>query len=339
MTEPAEGSANRISLVTPRLDAKPWGGQALRSFDFRIRDDETIGEALVTANDAEVSAGFGKGSTLGQIVASDPLRMLGERALEIVGGRALFPLLVKLIDANEDLSIQVHPNDDQAAPFDSLGKTEAWHILQAEPGSRLYLGLTDPDETEQFIAAADRLNGSSARYLRAIEAQPGATYLLPAGTVHALGAGVLVYEIQQPSAITYRLDDWGRVDASGRPREMHRDQGLAVMRPDLQPNAIDPVPVSTQTQERLVLVATQFFALERWIWHEPSNATLPDSTGPQVITVLAGTIGIGGFSLGAGESAVAWPGATELDLDSEGAIVLRGWVPDASDTYAFEGAR
>jgi mannose-6-phosphate isomerase len=322
--------------VTPRLDEKPWGGQALRQFGFPVADGQAVGEALVTSNDALVIEGFGIGSTLGEIIAADPAARLGKRAREIVGGRNLFPLLVKLIDANEDLSIQVHPDDNQAASLDRLGKTEAWRVLQARPGSRLYLGLTDPDDLSAFVAAADRLDGSSATYLRAVEAKPGETYLLPAGTVHALGAGVLVYEIQQPSDVTYRLDDWGRVDAQGRPREMHRDQGLAVLRPDLQPARIDPVPVTGQPQDRSVLVATRFFALERWQWREPGQATLPGSGGPQVLTVLSGELEAGGLRISAGQSAVVWPGGDDLTLSGDSAVVLRGWVPDESDTFAFE---
>jgi mannose-6-phosphate isomerase len=336
LTESADDNSQRISLVCPSLDAKPWGGQALRAFGFQIRDDQTIGEALITANDVIVIKGYGAGSTLGEIVALDPDRFLGARALEVVGGRALFPLLVKLIDANEDLSIQVHPNDEQAAPFDRLGKTEAWYVLQAEPGSKLYLGLTDPDALDQFVEAADRLDGSSALHLRAVEAKTGTTYLLPAGTVHALGAGVIVYEIQQPSDITYRLDDWGRVDASGQPREMHREQGLAVLRPEFQPNRIEPVAVSGQPQERHVLVANKFFALERWSWLGASKSELPVSTGPQVVTLLSGTLHAGPFNLAAGESAVVWPGDPKVALVGEDAVALRGWVPDASDTFSFE---
>jgi mannose-6-phosphate isomerase len=280
-----------------------------------------------------------RSSTLGEIIALNPESRLGARALEIVGGRALFPLLVKLIDANEDLSIQVHPDDRAAAPLDKLGKTEAWHVLRANPGSKLYLGLTNPDDLDSFISASDRRDGSSAKYLRAVAPRPGETYLLPAGTVHALGAGVLVYEIQQPSDVTYRLDDWGRVDAQGKPREMHREQGLAVLRPELQPSRISPVPVTGQPQSRSVVAASTFFALERWEWTGESNALLPISSGPQVLTVLHGELAVGDIRILAGESAVVWPSGGDLVLSSMAAILLRGWVPDESDTFSFDEVR
>jgi mannose-6-phosphate isomerase len=201
----------------------------------------------------------------------------------------------------------------------------------------LYLGLTDPDDLNAFVDAADLLDGSSAKFLRAVEAKPGETYLLPAGTVHALGAGVLVYEIQQPSDVTYRLDDWGRVDAHGRPREMHREQGLAVLRPELQPARIEPVPVAGQPQERSVLVASRYFALERCEWRMPARATLPSSDGPQVLTVLSGELEASGLRIATGQSAVVWPGGDDLVLSSDSAVVLRGWVPDESDTFDFDG--
>lgn len=333
MTDEALTGSQRISLVRPRLDGKPWGGTALRQFGMNIADGETIGEALVTANDAAVSAGFGAGRTLGEIISDDPGKRLGQPGLAIVGGRSLFPLLVKLIDANDDLSIQVHPNNQQAAPLDRMGKTEAWVVLDSRPGSRLYLGLKNTEDLEGFAAAADRLDGSSAGHLRAIPAVRNSTWLLPAGTIHALGAGVIVYEIQQPSDVTFRLDDWGRVDTLGNLREMHRAAGLAVARPELQPAAITPYRVEGAGPEREVLVACAYFALERWTWHLAAGELLPESAAPQVLTVLERSLEVGGYSLNAGESAVIWPGNGRVMLNSETAVVLRGWIPDASDTY------
>ncbi|MEJ7839361.1 MAG: type I phosphomannose isomerase catalytic subunit [Thermomicrobiales bacterium] len=334
MTDEVLTGSRRISLVRPRLDAKPWGGTALRQFGMDIADEEMIGEALVTANDAVITGGFGAGTTLGEIIADDPGHRLGELGLSIVGGRALFPLLVKLIDANQDLSIQVHPNDQQAAPLDRLGKTEAWVILDSRSDGRLYLGLQNPDDLAGFAAAAGLLDGSSASHLRSIPAAKGSVWLLPAGTIHALGAGVLVYEIQQPSDMTFRLDDWGRVDAFGNPREMHHEAGLAVARPDFQPSAIGSVRIESAGTDREVLVACRYFALERWDWHVAEGELLPESAAPQVLTVLEHSLEVGGFSLNTGESAVIWPGNGPVMLNSDNAIVLRGWIPDASDTCA-----
>lgn len=230
-----------VSVVSPRLDAKPWGGRKLEQFGLPLPEGEKIGEALVTANDAVITAGVGEGQTLGDLVAADPSGRLGPLALAAVSNKPVFPLLVKLIDAAENLSIQVHPDDILAAPLEKLGKTEAWYVLAAEHDGALYLGLEDDIDTPTFMSHARLLDGTSAGDLRRQDARLGQTWMIPAGTVHALGAGVMVYEIQQPSDVTFRLDDWGRVDAQGNPREMHLGEGEVAMRPELRPNDIPAI--------------------------------------------------------------------------------------------------
>ena len=227
-------------LLNPFLDEKPWGGRGLARFGFVLPADRPIGEALITGADARVSGGPLDGRTLGEIVAADPIVAIGERGLRLTRGLPLFPLLIKLIDARDDLSIQVHPGNENAPPG-SLGKTEAWHVLDAEPGAMLYLGLQEGVDAAELEALA-RAGRSTAHLMRRMPAVPGSTVLLPHGTVHALGAGVMIYEIQQPSAITYRFDDWGRVDSAGRSRELHLDEGFAVLDPTSRPEPVDRCP-------------------------------------------------------------------------------------------------
>jgi mannose-6-phosphate isomerase len=176
----------RVSLVIPRLDAKPWGGRKLERYGLDLPAGEPIGEALVTAGEAVVSAGDGAGQTLQELLDADPAGRLGARALEAVSSRTIFPLLAKLIDAAENLSIQVHPDDVGARSLDRLGKTEAWHILDAEPGGKLYLGLQDGVALDAFMDDARLLDGTSSADLRAIDAVVGETIIIPAGTIHAL---------------------------------------------------------------------------------------------------------------------------------------------------------
>jgi mannose-6-phosphate isomerase len=329
------GEAGRVSVVRPRLDEKPWGGRELARYGLDLPAGAGIGEALVTADEATIVSGAGAGRTLGEVVAAGP-GLLGEVASAAVHGRAVFPLLVKLIDARENLSIQVHPNDEQAVSHDRLGKTEAWHVLAAEPGASLYLGLRDGVAPEAFQEAAARLDGSSSSLLRRVEARPGATVLIPAGTVHALGAGVLVYEIQQPSDVTYRLDDWGRVDAEGNPREMHLDEGFAVMRPEARPEWIDPVDLAAREGRRHLLAACRQFALERIALPAGGGYALPRLGGPQVVTILEGSAEVGGEHLATGWSAVAWPGGAIALWAETPVVALRGWVPDlAADLPAL----
>lgn len=318
-----------VSVVQPRLDAKPWGGRRLERYGLQLPPGEVIGEALVSAGEAEVIAGSGAGRTLLDIVSADPAGMLGLVGEKVIGGRSLFPLLVKLIDARANLSIQVHPDDAQAMSRDSLGKTEAWHILAAEPGSCIYAGLREGVTMRAFQDAAGRLDGSSSALLRKMPATVNATILIPAGTVHALGAGVMVYEIQQPSDVTYRIDDWGRVDAAGKAREMHQDEGFEVMRPEARPEWIAPVAIGATEGRRHLLVTSRLFALERIVLPGGGRCPLPARSSPQVITVLEGTARVGGLALGTGNSGVVWPGGDGVWLEAATpAVALRGWVPD-----------
>lgn len=318
-----------VSKVRPRLDAKPWGGHGLQRYGFELGAQENLGEAVVTAGDVEIESGFGVGLALAEVVGSDPSSALGGVALEAVYRQSVFPLLVKLIDARQNLSIQVHPGDAAAESPARLGKTEAWYILSAEPGARLYVGLRSGVTVEQFRKAAERRDGSSADFLRSLPATVGATILLPSGTVHALGAGVVVYEIQQPSDVTYRLDDWGRLDAEGRPREMHLDEGIASIRSDLRPEFITPVAVRSTVGCRHLLTMCDKFALERHAISGGGHSSFVVEESPQTITLLQGTAHVEGISLTAGESVVVWPGKGGIMLEAATPIVaLRSWVPD-----------
>ena len=197
--------------LRPRLDAKPWGGRRLADWGIALPSDEIVGEALLTAPEATVASGDLAGASLGELAHQSPQTWIGARGLDATRGRPLFPLLIKLIDARADLSIQVHPDDHAAAAAgQATGKTEAYHILAAEPDSVLYLGLSPEVRQDDFATASLRADGSAGQLLRQITITPGMTILIPAGTLHAPGAGTVLYEIQQPSNVTYRLDDWAR---------------------------------------------------------------------------------------------------------------------------------
>ena len=315
--------------LLPRLDPKPWGGRRLARFGFALPPDEPIGEALLTAGEAVVASGYHAGRALADLVAADPVGLCGARGLVLTRGMPLFPLLVKLIDAAEPLSVQVHP-PDAAAPPGSLGKTEAWHVLDAAPGAVLYLGLNDGIGVAELEALARR-GASTAGLLRAVPAVPGETVYLPAGTVHALGAGVLIYELQQPSAVTYRLDDWGRLDAAGRPRALHRDAALDVLDPASRPDPIPPLALPTDAGERTRLVASPWFALERLALPAGASTALSGEGAPQVVTCLAGagTITTGGdpVAFAAGETVAVPAAAPAATLAATAdAVLLRGWL-------------
>lgn len=321
--------------VSPRLDGKPWGGRRLAEFGFALPPGEPIGEALITAAEAEIAAGPLAGRTLGELALADPAGVCGTRGLAVTGGRAIFPLLIKLIDAAANLSIQVHPDDAGAARRGPglLGKTEAWVVLAAEPGAVTYAGFAPGTTAEAFARRVRAERGGTADLLRRLAPRPGETLLLPAGTAHALGAGILVYEVQQPSDITYRLDDWGRLDAAGNPREMHVEAGLAAVDPALLPDPIAPVALPDAAGERELLAACRYFATER-VTLPPGGALRATAEGtPQVLTCLSG----GGTVAAAGEAVDLSPGGTVVIPAVAGAVVLRAtspwvvlrsWVPD-----------
>lgn len=319
--------------LSPRLDAKPWGGQRLADWGIALPTAEPVGEALVTAPDATVASGDLNGIPLSELARSDPQTWIGRQGLRATGGRSIFPLLIKLIDGQADLSIQVHP-DDRAAENagQGTGKTEAYFVLQAEPGSVLYLGLRPEITVEEFAAACQSADGSAARCLRQIPAEAGMTVLIPAGTPHAMGAGIVVYEIQQPSNVTYRLDDWGRVDASGTSRELHLTAGLDVLDASLRPEPGQSLSLPTTGGGRALLVATQYFALERLELEVNGVIRLAAVESPQVLTCLEGAAVVDALGwvseLTKGETMVV-PAATKVVLSGGSAsVIMRGWVPD-----------
>lgn len=335
--EMAEGSMAtpraRPIVMQPLLEEKPWGSRRLADMGLVLPETAAIGEALYTAPQAEVASGPFAGRTLGGLARSGPEAWVGERGLAVTGGQAIFPLLVKLIDATMDLSIQVHPNHAMAAATNlGTGKTEAWHILAAERESVIYAGLTSPADAEAFASACARADGSSARYLRAIPARPGMTIVVPAGTPHAIGAGILLYEIQQPSNVTFRLDDWGRTDDRGVPRALHLDLGLAAVDPASRPEPAPRVTLREDAPRRELLAATRYFALERIALEGNEHLLLPPAKSPSVLTCLAGSAliesGDGSERLAIGQTAIVLAGCAATLRARQGGLLLRGWVPD-----------
>lgn len=251
----------------PIFKSMLWGGRRLRPFlKSPAGTDEPIGEAWVLSDvdghPSTVANGPLTGVTLRDLLAADAARILGPA--KTVNGR--FPLLLKFIDAQQELSVQVHPNDEQARRKipGGCGKTEAWVILDADPAtSRIYAGFRDGVCPDTFRSAmADR---AAPRTLHQFTPNPGDCVFLRAGTVHAIGANILLFEVQQTSDITYRLYDWDRVDAkTGQPRELHIEDGLACS--DFAAGPCHPVTVYVEAEapaRRERLVACEYFTLHR----------------------------------------------------------------------------
>lgn len=225
----------------PRIKERIWGGQAILKKKgkaaSRLAKDKLYGESWdlssVKGDVSVVANGFLKGNSLEEVIEVYMGELMGEENFERYG--IGFPLLVKYLDCNDKLSVQVHPDDALAMErHDSFGKTEAWYVVDCKPGAAIYLGFKDLNITrEEYIAAV--AESRLADLLNRVEVKPGDVFFIPAGTVHALGAGIEVVEVQQTSDVTYRIYDWDRVDASGKSRELHT--ALAVDAIDFEADA------------------------------------------------------------------------------------------------------
>lgn len=212
---------------TPILKERIWGGTKLQTILHKSSLSKNMGESwelsAVSDDISVVNNGAAKGKTLTELIDLFPEELLGEKVLSKFGKQ--FPLLFKFIDAKEDLSIQVHPNDQLAkARHNSFGKTEMWYVMQADENARLIVGFKNSSNQKEYISHLQQ--GTLLDLLEAYPVQTGDVFYLETGTIHAIGAGVLLAEIQQTSDITYRLYDWGRVDANGEARELHTDLAL-----------------------------------------------------------------------------------------------------------------
>ncbi|RMF78274.1 MAG: mannose-6-phosphate isomerase [Chloroflexi bacterium] len=230
-------------LLEPALHTMPWGGRRLQTrLNKSLPTDDPYGEAWEVHDTARVANGAHVGGLLGDLVHEYGAALIGVGNDPAEG----FPLLAKWLDAKAWLSIQVHPNDEQACELegDPRGKTESWYILDAQPGSQLVIGV-QPGTTRDLLAQAIRDNRLEEIVVYA-EVSAGDVLYIPAGTIHALGPGLLLYEIQQSSDKTYRLYDWGRMGLDGKPRELHIDKGCRVANletlPPIQHTAGDKSP-------------------------------------------------------------------------------------------------
>jgi len=249
--------------LEPILKPKVWGGRRLARLGKPVGPDETIGESWEVADLPEsvedgrsrIIEGPFAGRTLREVLEAEPRALLGTARPSAAGG---FPLLVKYLDARENLSVQVHPDAAYAARHPGAHvKSEAWVVIDAEPGSVIYRGLragVSARELRSRIA-----DGSVAGLLRTIPAEVGACHYLPSGTCHALGAGVLVAEVQTPSDTTFRVFDWGRTD-----RDLHVEEALECIRLGPEPTDERPPPTATTgALRRTILARTPDFTLER----------------------------------------------------------------------------
>jgi mannose-6-phosphate isomerase len=247
----------------PILRQYLWGGRRLETeLGKKLGDGDRYAESWEIVDHGEdqstVVAGPWMGKQLHELVTSHGSELFGRNLPQ-----RQFPLLFKFLDAHKTLSVQVHPNDEQGARLDppDLGKTEAWVVLTADPGSKIYAGLKPGVDRARLTRHLEE--GTCDRALHAFEPKVGDCVFIRAGTVHALGAGLVIAEIQQASDTTFRLFDWNRVDADGNPRPLHIDEALEVI--DFGRGPVDPqTPQRTEYAHVERLVECDKFVLDRW---------------------------------------------------------------------------
>jgi mannose-6-phosphate isomerase len=282
-------------IFNPIFKERIWGGTKLKDFLNKSFEGNQIGESWelsTVANDVSVVAnGEFAGLNLNELIEKYPIELLGSKSIEKFGLE--FPLLFKFLDAKEDLSIQVHPNDELAKlRHNSFGKTEMWYVMQADETARLVVGFKNKINKEEYLKHLE--SKTLVTILNETPVQKGDAFFLETGTVHAIGAGVLIAEIQQTSDVTYRLYDWDRVDANGIGRELHND--LAV-------DAINYNETNTKVSynkgrnESVNLVECPFFTTnvievsEKYIWKKRKESfTVFMCTEGSFVIVTSGSV-------------------------------------------------
>ncbi len=319
--------------LVPDLRPRVWGGSRLAALGggsatlggASVVTTDPIGEAWVVGEESVVAAGPLAGRVVADLAAAHGEALLGRDGMAQARGR--FPLLAKLLDSREWLSIQVHPDDATAERLEGpghLGKTEGWYILATDPGARLIVGVRPGIDPARVRSAV--LDGTLPDLLAAIDVRAGDVVLVRAGTLHSIGPGVFLYEIQQSSDLTYRVSDWGRPESAGRP--LHLDRSLAALDPTA---AAMPRSTALDADDRITAIACEKFIADLVaVRDEPAFLDTAGRTF-HAITVVSGAVAVAGEGwlepLGEFESIVVPAEVGEYEMRPAGgsarAVVVR----------------
>lgn len=315
-------------LLEPALVARVWGGQRLESrLGKELPPDQPVGESWEIFWKNRILNGPLQGATLGDVIAQFPGAMTGTD-----GSGPEFPLLVKFIDAQDWLSVQVHPDDERAAALEGepRGKTECWYVIDSAPGAQLAYGLAVQLDAESFRRAIQE--GRAQDVIQYVSVAPGDFVFVPAGMLHAIGPGLLLYELQQTSDTTYRVYDWNRMGLDGRPRELHLDKALACTRFEVNPTARVEFATRTLPDGNVVAspIRSKYFALDKLTLLADMRM---DTRGTaHLLSAVAGHVEVrlessGPILLPQGQSAFVPAGAGMYQLIPDGdAEILCAWA-------------
>lgn len=289
----------RPLLFTPVYQTRVWGGRELENLFARTLPDATLpyGESWEVSDRPEAPSllrepAAENAASLHDLWMHHRAEVFGEKLTTSASPR--YPLLMKILDAREDLSIQVHPPAEVAPSLHGEPKTEMWFIAHAEPGAKLYAGLKSGVDRAAFEKAL--AEGTVAEVMHVIEPRAGDCIFLPSGRVHAIGAGLVIFEIQQNSDTTYRVFDWNRTGLDGKPRELHvRESLLSIHFDDAEPAPAAPQPDGT-------LVSCEYFQVSRG--KAAPDATLGTPGEHLVIALVQGALTSAGVALKTGDFAL-----------------------------------
>lgn len=298
---------------SPILKERIWGGEKLvKLYNKGAKSKAPYGESwelsAVPGDVSQVSNGNLKGSTLDELIHSYGAQLLGKRVYNQFGNT--FPLLIKLIDAREDLSVQVHPNDHFAKQrHNCFGKNEMWYVVDADKGATLFLGFKHKVTKQEYIDCLNR--GALTEILDAVEVKAGDAFYIPAGLVHAIGGGVVIAEIQQTSDITYRLFDWNRVDGNGKGRELHTDLAVDV----IDYNGVNVENLALKSGENLA--TTPYFITNHLNVNGELNRDYSDKDSFVIFIVNKGSVKINGETAQKGDTLLIPASVKKVKIEGE----------------------
>jgi len=310
----------------PILKSLIWGGEKIAPYKGIATDQHQIGESWelsgVQGSESTVAEGPDKGMKLSELLARDGAKLIGKANYERFGNE--FPLLIKFIDARQDLSIQVHPNDQLAwERHKSKGKTEMWYVVAADEEAHLKSGFAKQVTPEEYEASV--ADNTITDILADYKIRPGEVYFLPAGRVHAIGAGSFVAEIQQTSNITYRIYDYNRRGADGKPRELHTEQAKAAIDYTVLPDY--RTPYERRMNRTVELVCCPYFTTDLLELDQPQRLDLSawDSFLVVICTEGEGTLtddGGGTMPIHRGQTVLVPATAASLQIDPKTKMTL-----------------